>query len=220
MLHHLSADRKSITIDGAVYTLRDTHFPTVDPKDPYALTAEEQACMDRLWHSFMSSQKLWEHMKYMVDHGSMYLLRDDHLIFHGCIACDEAGNFLPVPVDGQNLTGRPMFEAIDCVVRRAIDKGAGRTWISCGICGAARSRPLFGKDKIATLERDFIAAKNHMRRKKIPILQLIHDAAFCEKVLREFGADPARGLIVNGHVPVKIEKGEITAEAIGKSDHD
>jgi len=46
---------------------------------------------------------------------------------------------------------------------------------------------------------------------------LIHEAAFCEKVLKEFGADPDRGLIVNGHVPVKIEKGESPLKRSGKA---
>src|SRR5206468_1115339 len=38
--------------------------------------------------------------------------------------------------------------------------------------------------------------------------QLIHDKAFCRRILAEFGVDSERGLIVNGHVPVKIDKGE------------
>jgi fructose-1,6-bisphosphatase-3 len=36
-------------------------------------------------------------------------------------------------------------------------------------------------------------------------------------VLREFGASPTRGLIVNGHVPVKIEKGESPLKRSGKA---
>src|SRR5205807_6375131 len=46
---------------------------------------------------------------------------------------------------------------------------------------------------------------------------LIHEKEFCEKVLREFGVDPGRGLIVNGHVPVKIEKGESPLKRSGKA---
>ena len=41
--------------------------------------------------------------------------------------------------------------------------------------------------------------------------------AFCDRILKEFGVDPARGLIVNGHVPVKIEKGESPLKRSGKA---
>ena len=34
-------------------------FPTIDPSDPYALSAEERACMDRLRQSFLGSEQLW-----------------------------------------------------------------------------------------------------------------------------------------------------------------
>src|SRR5213076_1953710 len=37
------------------------------------------------------------------------------------------------------------------------------------------------------------------------------------KVLREFGVEPDRGLIVNGHVPVKIEDGESPLKRSGKA---
>jgi fructose-1,6-bisphosphatase III len=37
---------------------------------------------------------------------------------------------------------------------------------------------------------------------------MIHEAWFCDKILAEFGVDHAQGMIVNGHVPVKVEKGE------------
>src|SRR3954464_10283672 len=76
--------------------------------------------------------------------------------------------------------------------------------------------PLFGKDKIATLERDLIADEATHEEKKNAYFSLIHEPWFCEKVLAEFGVDPA-GLIVNGHVPVKIEKGENPLKRSGKA---
>jgi fructose-1,6-bisphosphatase III len=77
--------------------------------------------------------------------------------------------------------------------------------------------PLFGKDRITTLERDFVADKHAHEEKKDAYFSLIHEAAFCDKVLKEFGVDPKRGLIVNGHVPVKIEKGESPLKRSGKA---
>jgi fructose-1,6-bisphosphatase-3 len=217
LLHRIDYAAGTIEIDGVRYALRDTHFPTIDSKDPYALSAEERACLDRLRHSFMNSQKLWEHLKYMVGHGSMYLDRDDHLIFHGCVPCDEFGGFLPLVVDGQPVAGRAMFEAIDKVVLRATERRDPKDLDFLWYLWSGPRSPLFGKDRITTLERDFIADKHPHEEKKDPYFALIHEKEFCEKVLREFGVDPVRGLIVNGHVPVKIEKGESPLKRSGKA---
>jgi fructose-1,6-bisphosphatase III len=68
--------------------------------------------------------------------------------------------------------------------------------------------PCFGKDKMATFEAYFIADKATHAENKNPYFALIHEASFCAKVLAELGVDPARGYLVNGHVPVKLEQGE------------
>jgi fructose-1,6-bisphosphatase-3 len=217
LLHTIDLQKGTVQVDGITYPLRDRHFPTLDPDNPYALAPEEQACIDRLRHSFLSSQKLWEHMQYMVANGSMYLVRDDHLIFHGCISCDEQGEFLPLDIDNQRVTGRPMFDAINAVVLRALDDRRTADLDFLWYLWSGPRSPLFGKDRIATLERDFIADKKPHEEHKDPYFALIHDPAFCDKVLREFDVSTARGLIVNGHVPVKIEKGESPLKRSGKA---
>jgi fructose-1,6-bisphosphatase-3 len=121
LMHRIDFRAGTITIDGATYPLRDTYLPTVNPADPYALSADEELCLQRLKNSFLSSQKLREHMRYMVGHGSMYLIRDDHLIFHGCVPCDADGNFLPLEIDAKPVAGRAMFDAIQTVVHRALE---------------------------------------------------------------------------------------------------
>ncbi len=45
----------------------------------------------------------------------------------------------------------------------------------------------------------------------------MHEIPFCDRIMQEFGVDPKRGLIVNGHVPVKIEKGESPLKRSGKA---
>jgi fructose-1,6-bisphosphatase-3 len=217
LLHHINISKGTIVIDGIEYALRDKLFPTLDPKNPYELTPEEKACIDRIRHSFMASAKLWEHMKHMVANGGMYLVRDDHLIFHACISCDDKGNFLPLVVDGVSLTGKPLFEAINGVVIRALDERQPQDLDFLWYLWSGPRSPLFGKDRIATFERDFIADKKPHEEKKDPYFALINDAAFCEKVLKEFGVNAQRGLIVNGHVPVKIEKGESPLKKSGKA---
>uniref|UniRef100_UPI003566732E fructose-bisphosphatase class III n=1 Tax=Novipirellula sp. TaxID=2795430 RepID=UPI003566732E len=208
LLHRIDYRRGTIEIDGNTYELRDNLFPTVDPENPYELTSEESACLARLKHSFLDSQKLQEQMRFMVGHGSMYLRRDECLIFHGCVPVDADGSFLPLMVDGQPLAGRQLFEGIEKVVRRAVEKSAQEDLDFLWYLWSGPRSPLFGKDRIATLERDFIADKKPHRETKDPYFSLIHETEFCDKVLAEFGMETEGGLIVNGHVPVKVEEGE------------
>lgn len=217
LLHCIDHSQGTITIEGVTYPLRDKRLPTVDPSDPYTLTSEESLCMERIKYSFMHSQKLWKHLKFIVENGSMYLRRDDHLIFHGCIPSNEQGEFLPMNIDGQQLSGREMFEAIERVVARAMEQAQPKHLDILWYLWSGPRSPLFGKDKIATLERDFIADKHPHHETKDPYFSLIHEPWFCERVLSEFGVDPHRGLIVNGHVPVKIESGESPMKRSGKA---
>jgi fructose-1,6-bisphosphatase-3 len=69
LLHRIDLKAGTVEIDGVRYPLRDRLFPTINPKDPYALTDEEQACLDRHCRSFMASQKLWSHMRYLTGIG-------------------------------------------------------------------------------------------------------------------------------------------------------
>ena len=217
LLHRIDHVRGTIEIDGHVYDLRDKLFPTIDPDNPYKLSVEEASCLSILKHSFLNSHKLQEQMRFMVGHGSMYLRRDECLIFHGCVPVDADGEFLPLMVDGEALAGRGLFEGIETVVRRAIMSSAAPDldflWY---LWGGPRS-PLFGKDRITTFERDFIQDKKSHRETKDPYFTLIHETEFCDRVLAEFGMGTDGGLIVNGHVPVKVEAGESPLKRSGKA---
>src|SRR4051794_15912482 len=217
LLHRIDPAGGTIEVDGVRYPLSDTHLPTVDPADPYELSAEERRCMDRLRRSFLASQKLGEHMHSLVGQGSMYLVRDGCLIFHGCVPVDRGGQFLTMDIDGQALGGRAMFDAIGKAVLRAADRKAVKDLDLLWYLWSGDRSPLFGKDRITTLERDFIADKPTHHETKNPYFELIHEPWFCDKVLGEFGVDPSSGLFVNGHVPVKIEKGEDPVKRSGKA---
>jgi fructose-1,6-bisphosphatase-3 len=217
LLHRIDHQAGTIEVDRVAYPLRDRHFPTIDPADPYALSPAEQACLDRLKQSFRRSRKLWDHVQFLIRRGSMYLCRDDHLIFHGCVSVDERGEFLPLTVDGRPRRGRELFDALGQVIVRAPVRRAEADLDLLWYLWCGPRSPLFGKDRIATLENDLIADPATHVEKKDPYFQLIHEPAFCERVLAEFGADPARGLIVNGHVPVKIERGESPLKRSGKA---
>ena len=217
LLHRINQDDGTIEIDGQTYELRDTNFPTVDPDNPYQLTEEESKCLSYLKHSFLSSQKLREQMRFMVDHGSMYLKRDQCLIFHGCVPVNAEGEFLSLSIDGQSLSGRAMFEEIEKVVRRAVVHSDQPDLDFLWYLWSGPRSPLFGKDRIATLERDFIADKTPHHESKDAYFSLIHERDFCDKVLAEFEMEADDGLIVNGHVPVKVEAGESPLKRSGKA---
>ncbi len=218
LLHRIDHAKGTIEIDGATYSLRDTHLPTVDPANPYELSADERQCMDRLRNSFLHSQKLGEHVRYLIGNGAMSLVRDEHLIFHGCVPCDARGNFLPMPLcHGREAAGRKLFDEIQQVMLRVVEtRSQGELDLLWYLWSGPRS-PLFGKDRIATLERDLIVDGKPHHEEKDPYFKLIHEKWFCEKVLAEFGVDPVNGLIVNGHVPVKVEAGESPVKRSGKA---
>lgn len=216
-LHTFDKAAGTITIEGKTYPLRDSNFPTFDSADPYRLSPDEQACMARIKQSFLSSQKLWEHMQYLHERGSMYLIRDDNLIFHGCVPVNEKGEYQELIVDGQPRKGKALFDAFDNVLARVMNhpNEKDRDWCWYLWCGPWS--PLFGKDKIATFENDLLADKATHVETKNPYFQMVHEVPFCDRIMQEFGVDPARGLIVNGHVPVKIEQGELPLKRSGKA---
>jgi len=218
LLHKIDHDAGTVEIEDRVHPLRDTKFYTIDPADPYELSDEERACMDRLKQSFVASAPLWEHMLFVARRGAMWLRRDHAMIFHGCMPVDDAGNFLPLTVDGAAHSGRSLFAALESVVRRAFRKaeaaGSDADWLWYLWTGP--SSPLFGKDRMATFENYFIEDAEARKEHKNPYFNLIHEAEFCRRVAEEFGV-MKDGLIVNGHVPVKVEKGEEPVKRSGSA---
>ncbi len=213
LLHRIRFDKGravSVEIHGRSYDMLDGRLPTVDPKDPYRYSPEEEACLARIKESFVRSQHLRSHMEWVVRRGNMWTRRDEVLIFHGCVPVDENGDPQSLAVDGREVAGRELMDALGSVVRRAmrkrwfgLDHDTDWLWY---MWGGPRS-PLFGKDKLATFETYFIADKEAHKEVKNHYFDLIHDAEFVKKIGRLFGCGDDV-LIVNGHVPVKIEKGE------------
>ncbi len=219
LLHRINAADGTVEIDGARYPLLDRNLPTINPADPYAYSPEEQACIDRLKESFTRSMKLREHMQWLVTHGRMWTKRDEVLLFHACVPVETDGTPQILRVDGRDLAGRELMDALGSVVRRAmrkrwfnLDDDADWLWY---LWGGPRS-PLFGKDRLATFETYFIADKATHKEHKNAYFDLMHDAAFIRRVGTLFGCGDDV-LVVNGHVPVKIEKGEQPVKAGGNA---
>ena len=217
LLERIDPAAGTVTIDGTTHPLLDTHFPTIDWAQPYALTADEGACLAALTEAFTSSNYLWKHMSFVASRGSMAVRRDLCAIFHGCVPVDERGDFLAFPIDGVPYKGKALFDMIELVVQRAFRGKVMEDIDLLYYLWTGPRSPCFGKDKMATFETYFVADKHAQEETKNPYFKLIHDAAFCGRILAEFGVDPERGFIVNGHVPVKLEKGETPLKKSGRA---
>jgi len=221
LLHLINFEKGVITIDGKEHELLDTHFPTIDPKNPYKLTAEENEVMDRLRSSFMNSERLKKHVKFLYAKGSMYLRYNNNLLLHGCVPMNDDGSFSEMKIGSKMLKGRALVDHFDVLARKAFftrnDKkpdvlAQDHMWyLWCG-----PESPLFGKKKMATFERYFIADKATHKEGKNAYFVLNDNEDVCKAILTEFGLEAETAHIVNGHVPVKVNKGESPIKANGK----
>jgi len=208
LLSRLDLGAGTVRFGEQSHALLDAHLPTLDPADPRALAPAEEACIEELRRLFVRSAPLWRHWLFVARNGAMALRRDHALIFHGCVPVEASGAFLQFEVDGRQHAGRALFDALAAVVRRSFRERRPADLDLLWYLWAGPRSPLFGKDKMATFESYLLADPALHREQKNPYFALLHEPDFCRRVLAEFGvADPA-GLIVNGHVPVKIEKGE------------
>ena len=220
LLHRIDYERGVITLDGNEYKLLDMNFPTVDPKDPYRLSDAEEQVMERLENAFQKCEKLQEHMRFLLAKGSLYKVYNGNLLFHGCVPLNENGSFREVELYGHRCSGRSLYEFFDEYIRKGfvaedlVERKRGRDlmwyiWLH-------ENSPLFGKTKMATFERYFLAEKETHREKKNPYYTLIEDEEVANRILEEFGLSPEDGHIINGHVPVKTKNGESPVKCGGK----
>lgn len=89
MFNRIDYEKGTITLDGKTYPMTSCHFPTIDPKDPNRLTPEEEALIRKLHHSFAVSEKLHRHIRILLNHGCMYFICNNNLLFHASIPLNE-----------------------------------------------------------------------------------------------------------------------------------
>src|SRR5699024_8586469 len=100
-------DFEKMTYKGA--KLKDTNFPTIDPKNPSKLTAEEKNVIHVLEQDFIKNKKLNKHMDFLYKNGSMYKVENGSLLFHGCIPLTEDGDLQEVDLDGVTYKGKSLM---------------------------------------------------------------------------------------------------------------
>lgn len=220
LLELVDVEKGTICLDGGEYKMLDTHFPTVDPADPYRLTREEELIMERLAGAFMNCEKLQQHMRFLLAKGSLYKVYNGNLLYHGCVPLNEDGSFREVELYGEACRGKDLYERLDSYIRQGFvstdceERRKGRD--ICWYIWLHQNSPLFGKDKMATFERYFLEDKETHREKKNPYYSLLEEEETARRILSEFGLSPEEGHIINGHVPVRTKNGENPVKCGGK----
>lgn len=221
LLQFIDYKKGTIQLKGKTYQLLDTHFPTIDPENPYTLTDGEKDLIEKITASFKNCRRLQKHVQFLYSKGSMFLTYNGNLLYHGCIPLHEDGTFMEMKLRGEKYAGRALLEQFEILTREAYVRppGTKEKKYACDIVwylwtGAISS--LFGKSEMTTFERYFIAEKETHKEEKNPYYKLRNDEFICKQILEEFGLDGECGHIINGHTPVKEGKGESPIKASGK----
>jgi len=212
-------DGDEIMINNKRYKLKDNNFPTIDKNNPYKLTEEEEFVIKQLKHNFMYSKKLQDHIKFLIDNGSMYLSYNSNLLYHGCIPLDDDGNFSKFSIGDKTYSGKSLFDKFDSIIKRAYSNRKNEEqslndlvwYLWCG-----KFSPLFGKKEMTTFERYFIEDKSTHEEGRNAYYNLRDDEIIINKILKEFGLKLEGSYIINGHVPVKVLEGETPIFGNGK----
>lgn len=221
LLDKMDAERKTVILNGTSFPLKDSFFPTVDPASPYLLTEAEQRIIDGLQASFTNSEKLQRHVDFLFKKGSMFKICNNCVMFHGCIPMEEDGSFSKVTIGGEEYSGRTLLKRCEKLARQGqySESGSEKKKFGCDFmwylwCGP--KSPLFGKNKMATFERYFVDDKSVHKELSDAYFTLAYTNEGVDRILAEFGMNEKEGVIVNGHIPVKIRKGESPIKVDGR----
>ena len=221
LLHHINLKKGTIRLGTTDYPLRDTYLPTLDMRDPYRLSVEEEELIYKLKHSFESSEKLKKHMRCLFTHGAMYQVCNSNLLFHASIPMNPDGSFKQIKIQNNYYAGRALMDRVDQLVRTAYFQTGSQEecefahdfiwYLWCG-----PDSPLFDKSRMATFERCFLEAPETHEEEKGAYYTLRNEEAICDQILDEFEVTGPHRHIINGHVPVRSIRGENPIKANGK----
>ena len=221
VLDFINYETGTVKLDGKEYPILCDYFPTVDPADPYRLTEEERLVVERLMTGFLNSERLQKHVQFLFSKGSMYLSYNDNLLFHGCVPLNPDGSFMELPIANVKYSGKALLDKYEEVLRKGYLNREGkkhnvRILDLIWYLWEGKASSLFGKDKMTTFERLYVADKETHIEKKNLYYEQRDNVELSYKILKEFGLDPNKGHIINGHTPVKEKIGENPLKADGK----
>ncbi|MBQ8662751.1 MAG: fructose-1,6-bisphosphatase [Eubacterium sp.] len=220
LLDKIDLERGIVTVEGVEYPLRDTRFPTLDPNAPFELTEEEAEVVNRLKQSFLNSERLQRHIRFMFTKGSLYKIYNGNLLYHGCVPLNEDGSFKEVEIYGEKYKGKALYDILEHYARKGFysmnpvnkERGQEIMWF----IWENKNSPVFGKAKMTTFERYFVADKATHNEPKNPYYRLYEKEEIVDQILAEFGLTEPGSHIINGHIPVAAKKGESPVKCNGK----
>lgn len=221
LLDKINYADKTIDLNGKIYPMLDCDFPTVDPANPYELTDEENHVINQLTDSFENSEKLQRHIRFLYSKGGLYKVCNGNLLFHGCIPMNDDGQLMTFTIGGKERSGKRFLDYAEKTARKAYYDKRGSEERQFGMdflwwLWAGRNSPIFGRDRMTTFERRFIADEATWAEPKNPYYTYYQDRRVCDRLLMEFGLKGEHCHIINGHVPVKVRKGESPIKGGGK----
>ncbi len=84
--------------------------PTVDAKNPYALSPEEDVLIDQLTRSFLHSEKAPAGtFASLLQRQSLSGVYNGNLLFHGCVPMTEQGELMSFSIGCDKLAGAGPF---------------------------------------------------------------------------------------------------------------
>ena len=212
LFEHIDYKKETIEIDGKEYEMTSCQFPTIDPKNPSELSEEELALMKKLHHSFSVCEKLHKHIKVMLQHGCMYAIFNNNLLFHASCPLNADGSLREVEIyPGKKYSGRDLMHHTGMQIRTAFQQDSDPDEKAYAIdyflylwCGP--DSPLFDKSKMATFERYFITDKETHKEEKGYYFKLRDSEEVIDHIMDAFGVTGPNRHIINGHVPVRTTK--------------
>ena len=221
LLDKINYADKTIDLNGKIYPMLDCDFPTVDPANPYELTDEENHVINQLTDSFENSEKLQRHIRFLYSKGGLYKVCNGNLLFHGCIPMNNDGQLMTFTIGGKERSGKRFLDYAEKTARKAYYDKRGSEERQFGMdflwwLWAGRNSPIFGRDRMTTFERRFIADESTWVEPKNAYYTYYQDRRVCDRLLMEFGLKGEHCHIINGHVPVKVRKGESPIKGGGK----
>ena len=215
-LQNVDYNASCYRLNGKRYELSSAYFPTVDPKNPYELTEEEKQIIGDLKSYFIESERLRRHVDFIYKKGSVYTCCNQNLLFHGCVPLNWDGTLKEVTFDGRNYKGKEYMDYCDQMARRAQSGEDQRALDFMWFLWNGLLSPISGRE-FTTFERMFLEDESTWKEPSDPYYELVDREEICEEILEEFGLNPKEGHIINGHVPVKVAKGETPIKADGKA---
>lgn len=221
LLNYINYEEGTINLNDKIYKLKDNYFPTINSKNPYELTKEEEIVIEKLVSSFKNSEKLQKHASFLFSKGSIYTISNSNLLIHGCIPLNSDSSFMSMKLQNKKYEGRRLMDKMESLAREGYffkdnterkQYGMDIMWyLWTGKCSS-----LFGKETMTTFERYFIEDKETHKEHKNPYFNIREDEDVCERMFKEFELDLQESHIINGHVPVESKNGESPIKANGK----